>query len=241
MGVTGKEALEQIQGVWGIEMAELAGLRKAEVESIKHFISKQEDVFRPAYARTSETFKRQCVFFGTTNDETPLKDPTGNRRFNPAKVRPFAIQKDVFIHLDAEVDQIWAEAVALYKSGAKRYLSKEAEATAKLEQVKHSEFDERRGLVEQYLDMLLPEDWDKRDLSERRVFIEMSAKGTQIREKVCIAELWCECLGKEKENMTKYNTRDVNDIMKGLSDWESGSSTSNFSIYGKQRFYQRKI
>ena len=241
MTVQGKEALEQIQGVWIMEMAELAGLRKAEVESIKHFISKQEDIFRPAYGRTTETFKRQCVFFGTSNDLTPLKDATGNRRFNPALVRPFAVTKDVFVHLDDEVDQIWAEAVSLYKAGAKRYLSKEAEAMARVEQALHSEFDERRGVVEQFLDKLLPKDWEEKDINDRRVFLEMEGVGTELRDKVCIAELWCECLGKDKENMSKYNTRDINDIMKSLTDWEASNSTSNFRNYGKQRYYQRKL
>lgn len=239
--VQGKEGMEQIHGVWLMEMAELAGLRKAEVESIKHFISKQEDQFRPAYGRTTETFKRQCVFFGTTNDLTPLKDPTGNRRFNPALVRPYLVKKDVFTHLDDEVDQIWAEAVALFKAGAKRYLSKEAELIAKQQQMAHSEFDERRGVVEKFLDMKLPPDWEKMDITERRVYIDMEGEGTESRDKVCIAEIWCECLGKDKENMTRYNTRDINDIMKGLPEWEAGSVPSNFKIYGKQRYYQRKL
>src|SRR5690606_16420965 len=84
--VQGKEALEQIQGAWLIEMAELSGLRKVEVEAVKHFISKQEDTFRPAYGRTSETYPRQCVFFGTTNNPAFLRDPSGNRRFNPIDV-----------------------------------------------------------------------------------------------------------------------------------------------------------
>jgi predicted P-loop ATPase len=57
--VQGKEALEQIQGAWLIEIAELSGLRKAEVESVKHFISKSEDSFRPAYARTSEIYHQR--------------------------------------------------------------------------------------------------------------------------------------------------------------------------------------
>lgn len=239
--VQGKDGMEQLQGVWGMEMAELAGLRKAEVESIKHFISKQEDQFRPAYGRTVETFKRQCVFFGTTNDLTPLKDPTGNRRFNPALVRPYAVVKDVFEHLDGEVDQIWAEAVSLFKAGTRRYLSTEAEIIARQNQMAHSENDERRGVVEQYLDMQLPDDWDDKDLSDRRVFIEMAGKGIYSRDRVCIAEIWCECLGKEKENMSKYNTRDINDIMKSMPDWEAGASAANFKIYGKQRYYQRKL
>ncbi|MBO5909124.1 MAG: hypothetical protein J6Q67_05020, partial [Clostridia bacterium] len=59
--VQGKEAFEQIQGAWIIEIAELSGLKKAEVETIKHFIAKREDSFRPAYGRVVETYKRQCV------------------------------------------------------------------------------------------------------------------------------------------------------------------------------------
>ena len=155
--VQGKEALEQIQGAWLIEIAELSGLRKAEVESVKHFISKSEDSFRPAYARTSEIYPRQCVFFGTTNDSEFLRDPTGNRRFMPVDVVPNNAKKDVFMELDDEIDQIWAEAVVLYKSKEKLYLSHEAEKIAKSEQSSHSESDERKGIIEAYLERQLPE------------------------------------------------------------------------------------
>jgi len=79
--LTGKEALESIQGSWLIELGELAGLRKAEVDAVKHFVSKKEDRFRVAYGKRVEHFPRRCVFFGTTNEEDFLRDVTGNRRF----------------------------------------------------------------------------------------------------------------------------------------------------------------
>ncbi|WP_457824305.1 VapE domain-containing protein, partial [Staphylococcus aureus] len=60
VSVTGKEAYEALQGVWLMEMAELAATRKAEVEAIKHFISKQVDRFRVAYGHYIEDFPRQC-------------------------------------------------------------------------------------------------------------------------------------------------------------------------------------
>ena len=66
--VMGKEAYEQLHGCWLIEMAELSATKKAEVEAVKHFISKQEDNYRQAYGRRVGSYKRQCVFFGTTND-----------------------------------------------------------------------------------------------------------------------------------------------------------------------------
>lgn len=243
MTVQGKEALEQIQGAWLIEMAELAGLRKAEVEPIKHFISKQEDSFRPAYARTSETFKRQCVFFGTTNKKDFLTDPSGNRRFMPIDVQKHKVSKNVWTDLDSEIDQIWSEAVALFNSGERLYLSDEAETIARNEQIKHCETDERRGLIEEYLNRKLPKDWAEKDIYERKAFIEdpISEQGTVERDFVCMAEIWCECLGKNKEDMSRYNTREINDILKGLPDWEYHATTKNFKIYGKQKYYSRKL
>lgn len=241
MTVQGKEALEQIQGAWIIEIAELSGFRKAEVEAVKHFLTKQEDQFRPAYARASEVFKRQCIFVGTTNRKDFLTDPTGNRRFMPIDVERSRITKDVWKELPAEVDQIWAEAVVRFKQGEKLYLSDKAEKAARSEQAKHSEVDDRKGLIEQYLDRKLPTDWDDREIFERRTFMEdVIAGGSVEREYVCIAEIWCECLGKDKENMSRYNTREINDIMKSLYEWEYHASTRNFKIYGKQKYYSRR-
>jgi predicted P-loop ATPase len=242
MTVQGKEALEQIQGAWLIEMAELSGLRKAEVEAIKHFISKQEDSFRPAYARTSETFMRQCVFFGTTNKKDFLTDPSGNRRFIPIDVNRYNVSKSVWDDLDQEVDLIWSEAVELFKQGEPLYLSAEAEAIARVEQLKHSEVDDRKGLIEQFLDRPILANWDSLDVDSRRLhYSQHEVDGTVQRDFVCMAEIWCECLGKNKEDMSRYNTREINDILKGLQDWEYHTSTKNFAIYGKQKYYSRKL
>lgn len=240
----GKDALEQIQGAWLIEMAELSAFRKAEIESVKHFISKQEDIFRPAYARTSELYKRQCTFWGTTNEEDFLNDPTGNRRFMPNNVIKENIKKNVFTDLDGIIDQIWAEAVYLFNKGETLYLSKEAENIAKNEQIRHSRIDDRKGLIENFLDLKLPENWSSRDLQLRRQFLEndsISETGVIKRDYVCVAEIWCECLKKEKDSMVRYNTREINDIMKSLPGWEYVQSTKNFPIYGKQKYYQRKL
>lgn len=238
MGVSGKEALEQIQGAWLIEMAELAGLRKAEIEAVKHFISKQEDSFRPAYARTSETYKRQCVFFGTTNNPNFLRDPSGNRRFMPVDIDQVERVKSVWDDLPTEVAQIWAEAVVMYRGGEKLYLSAAAEKIALVEQINHSDSDDRQGVIENYLDTLLPKKWEKLDVFERRDWLVSDEQGTEPRVYTCVAEVWCECLGKEKEDMSRYNTREINEILRGLQGWESGKSPRNFKLYGKQKFYK---
>lgn len=238
--VKGKEAFEQLQGAWLIEIAELAGLRKAEVEAVKHFLTKREDTFRPAYGRVPVSFPRQCVFFGTTNNGEFLRDPTGNRRFLPVDVRAEFIKKDPAKMTRDEISQIWAEAVELYRNGEKLYLDAEVEEIATTEQRKHSDSDERTGLIEDYLNRLLPTKWEDMGVFERHLFIEEHGAGKVEREVVCVAEVWCECLGKKREDMDKYVTRPINDIMRSLDGWVQHKSTKNFKLYGKQKYYSRE-
>jgi putative DNA primase/helicase len=240
MTVHGKEAFEQIQGVWLMEIAELSGFRKADAEAVKHFLTKQEDSFRAAYGRTIETLKRQTTFWPTSNKKEIFNDPTGNRRFIPNEVIVSDVLKHVIDDLPVERDQIWAEAVALFKKGEPLYLSYEAEAIAKVERSNHSETDERLGLVERYLEARLPEDWKDRDVYDRQNYLQQDTSEGEQRQFVCMAEIWCECLGKAKEDMSRYNTREINDIMKGLDGWEFRATTKNIGFYGKQKYYARK-
>ena len=243
--VNGKDAFEQLQGAWLIEMAELSGLRKAEVESIKHFITKQVDTFRPAYARTTETFYRQCVFIGTTNQKSFLRDPSGNRRFMPVDINPEKAKKSIFEIEDEEIDQVWAEAVEMYKAGEVLYLSSKAAREAKKHQESHRELDERKGWIEEYLETLLPRNWKELDIYQRRDYLsskdQIKENGIIRREKVCVAEVWCECLCQEKTSMDRYKTRELNDVLRAMPDWEESSSTLTFTHYGKQKFYERRL
>lgn len=106
----GKEGQEQVQGVWLYELAELANLGKAEVNLIKAFISMMVDRYRPSYGRTVEAFPRQCVMVGTTNEDTYLRDRTGNRRFWPIPVR----HRILMDWLLRNRDQLFAEAMQAY-------------------------------------------------------------------------------------------------------------------------------
>jgi len=106
----GKEAQEQVQGLWVYEIAELTNFSKAEVGAIKAFISSKVDRYRVAYGATVGTFPRQCILVGTTNENTYLRDRTGNRRMWPIPVRT-TINTDWLIKYR---DQLLAEAFALY-------------------------------------------------------------------------------------------------------------------------------
>lgn len=240
----GKESFEQLQGgVWLVEIAELSALKKSEVEGIKQYLSKETDIYRPAYGRTIGKYKRQCVFFGTANNNGFLKDATGNRRFNPIDVRIAKATKKVLhsSELDNEVDQIWAEAVELYLNGEPLFLSPEANAIATGEQAAHSELDDRRGLIKEFLDMRLPLNWYELDTISKRMYIaeQNTPKKYMYRERVCTAEIWVECLNMDRSTLNVRSTRELNDIMRTIDGWKATKTTKVFKGYGTQRYYKR--
>ncbi len=246
--VQGREAFEQIQGFWIIEMAELAALKKYEVETIKLFTAKSEDAYRAAYGHHVETHKRQCVFFGTTNTYDFLKDMTGNRRFWPVDVEPERAKKDLWTDFtDEEVRQVWAEAVCLFRQNEKIHIDdRELKRMAEEAQDRHLEESPLAGAVKGYLDRLLPEDWETMDLSARRMFMQNDGFGMDIhaekpREKVCALEVWCELLNGEKKDLTRQKSREINDVILKTGEWERAKTNQRFGdLYGTQKGFYRK-
>lgn len=112
-----KDGMQNLAGVWLWEIGELAALSKADVETIKAFLSSRSDRYRPSYAKHTVDVPRQTSFAGTTNAGTYLQDETGGRRFNPLKtgtINVAAIKKDR--------DQLWAEAVHRFDAGERWWI-----------------------------------------------------------------------------------------------------------------------
>ncbi len=243
----GKEAYEQIQGFWIIEIAELAAMKRAEIESIKHFVSKSEDAYRAAYGRRVSNYKRQCVFFGTTNTHEFLRDMTGNRRFWPIDVNPEIAPLSIWQDLDQKtVDQIWAEAVCMYRDGEPLYIDdRGALKIAEKEQNGHLDESPLTGDVKRYLEITLPDDWASRDLSQRRGYIHGTefgdeAKGSIKREKVCPLEIWCEMFYGDRKDFDRRKSREIKDILSKIDGWEDMKKVANFgNLYGSQRGFAR--
>ena len=120
-----KDASDHIRGNWIIELGELSAMQKSEIESTKAFISRQEEKFRPAYRRKEIVYKRRCVFIGTTNQDTYLRDETGNRRFWPVAVGKIKLEA-----LKRDRDLLWAEALHRYRTGEKWHLTPVEKALA---------------------------------------------------------------------------------------------------------------
>lgn len=236
----GKDAFEQVQGVWLMEIGELASMKKAEVEQIKLYLSKQADRFRPAYGRRIQEFPRQCIFIGTTNEEQFLRDTTGNRRFWVVDT-PNIPTRDMWEELTpALVGLIWAEAVVLYRKGETLFLPPDLEATARAVQEIYEEENPKVGIVAQYLERLLPADWASRDLYSRRMWLEGSESGSVERQTVCSLEIWAEALGQSPDRMDRYASKEVRDIMSKLPQWQhKGNSRISAGPYGRQRYYER--
>jgi len=245
--VQGKEAFEQLQGRWILEMGEMSATKRAEVEAIKLFISKEEDVFRVAYGRHTEVFKRQCVFFGTTNDGEFLTDKTGNRRFWPVRCAAQPRKKSVFNDLSPdEIDQVWAEAVEIYEAGEQLYLTEEMDKIAREMQELHTEESPKTGMIREFLEMPLPEDWKDMDLWQRREYVVSGGDAMAIneRDRVCIQEIWCECLGGDLKQLNWAVSKEIGDILRSMKGWrpydKAGGRLKFGSLYGQQRAFVRR-
>lgn len=246
----GKEAFEQLRGNWIIELGELAGMRKSEVETIKQFISKQVDIYRVAYGRRISEFPRQCIFVGTTNEDTFLRDRTGNRRFWPVQVGVQETTRSVYSNeTDAYIDQVWAEAEVAWRSGEDVWIGKEMEAIAQDVQEAYTEENPYVGMIQEFLDTELPENWYKLDIPTRYQFlhgegftIEMGKSFTRTR--VCPAEIWCEMLGGDLKRFSASDRKDIRDALNKLPGWEvykNGQTGLSFGkYYGRQRSYIKK-
>ncbi len=242
-----KTAPEKLQGYWILELGELAGIKKIDVETVKSFITRTDDKYRQSYGATVESHPRSCIIVGTTNSDGGfLRDITGNRRFWPVRVTGKGHYRAWGL---TEVDQIWAEAVARYHAGEELFLKGNLAEEAVTRQREAMEGDDREGLVAEYLDTLLPEGWDGMDLYARRSFLNggefggVTPRGTRQRQQVCIMEIWCECFDKHREAIKKGDSYEIEGILNKIGGWEkfTGNKTGkkNLPLYGPQRVFVR--
>jgi predicted P-loop ATPase len=241
----GKEASEMLQGVWINEIGELSGMNRAELNSVKQFLSKVEDIYREPFGRRTKAFPRKCVFFGTTNDTEYLRDRTGNRRFWPIDCSVNVPSKSVFTDLlEPIVDQMWAEAVVYWQLGEKLYLEGKMVERAVKEQEAHLETSTKEGIIKEFVSRSVPNDWNRRNLRQRKAYWanefgqKENAENLIQRDKVCALEVWCEALNGDPKMMRKADTREINEILSSIDGVKKADRTLRFiSDYGPQRGY----
>lgn len=242
-----KSGAEKLQGYWILELSELNGMKKADVETVKSFISRADDKYRASYGVNVESHPRQSIIVGSTNAESGfLRDITGNRRFWPVRITGESSKHPWDIDSET-VQQIWAEALVTYKAGEVLYLRGEEATAAVSEQAAAMESDDREGIIRNYLDTLLPAEWGSMSLFERRNFLTGSEfggdahKGTVKRTTVCNLEIWCECFGKEASAIKPSDSYAIAAVIKKIDGWDKDCDKSRIRlpIYGLQRVYRR--
>ena len=238
-----KDALEQIQGSWIVELAELAPTYKNDNEIVKAFISRTSDRFRSPYGRRTEEYPRQCVFAGSTNNLMFLKDRTGNRRFWPITGDKDRKTKNSWDLSKDEIDQLWAEAFVYWSEGEPLVLEGALEEEALRIQLSHTEGGELVGLIEEYLEMELPEDWESKDIYDRREYIRNYGDddycGSVQRERVCALEIWCEVMEGDRKNLQNAKAREIIDILQSIKGWSPYSKSVGKMRFGKMYGVQR--
>ena len=233
-----------------MEIGVLARMRKEEVENVKSFITRADDKYRASYGINVESHPRQCIIVGTTNNKGGfLRDVTGNRRFWPVTVEQDKALKSPWDLKNEEINQIWAEALYIYREGEELYLKGDLLKIATKEQSEAMESDDREGLVREYLEKPLPIDWKDMNIHERRNFLNGGNFGevkveTEQRKDVCSMEIWCECFWRDAASLKKSDSYEITSIMSKIEGWEAYSRNKTgikkFPLYNKQRAFVRK-
>lgn len=203
-----KDTLIAIKGNWFVELGEMGFMKKSEVNKVKAFMSRSTDKFRAPFERRTETHPRSCVFVGTTNQDTYLKDNTGNRRFIPVKCELATIDID---KLKSNVDQIWAEVLHKIQPGREYNLNLKgvASATAEAEQSTRVEEDESTSTVKELIFKLV----HKEHLSSTQPDLLDGECDTQ-REYIFTKEVWEKVFARDSsDTWSRMDQRRVNEVL----------------------------
>lgn len=236
-----QKLVEAMSGKWILELAELSSFFKTEIRQLKNVMSTSTDRARLAYDHRPKDFPRGSIFVGSTNDRQYLADESGGRRFLPVQCKVVSINTGA---LERQIDQIWAEAVQVYRSmrveqpvgdlplylrdPESQRLAKELQESRRLE----SDTDTLVGQIAAWLDKPINDGgFDDVDASGARKF----------RNTVCSVEVWCECLNGDRKNFTRSEQQKIGAALRRLSGWEIMSDDKRpvHPKYGSQRTYYR--
>ena len=252
-----KDLMEQLRNKWLVEFSELEGLSRADASTFKSFLSRQTDTYRPSYGRHTVDYPRQCVFFGSTNEDQFLRDATGNRRFwvlpcTRTKAQGWSPRLTELYRDPSGIDQVWAEARERYLAGEELYLDSSMVAEMAVDQEDYELEDPAIGVIAEFLDrpILYPVDWDKLDPDDRREWLsshvapEMQPNlPTTLRRTITTVEILNECYGNRRwREDIRYKSQQLGNLMDKICEaggWRRTDKRWRFAHYGRQRYWER--
>lgn len=219
--IEGQRAIEQLEGAWICEVAELLALtRSKEQEGVKAYVTRQRDKYRKPYDKQTIELPRRCIFVGTTNNDAFLRDKTGNRRWYPVQVH----SDGYWLH-DHEQEcrdyivQCWAEAKVRFDRGEMpAYADESLRQEYKTAQDNAMEDDWRVGAIQMYLD------------------------GKLMGDRVCVRQVAHEALSPDRDHPkdpTKQESTEISRILCNMKGWKKSGSTHRFAQYGIQKYWEK--
>lgn len=213
---------------------EMVASNRMSFAETKAFISKTSLRYRKPYMKRTEEFAKNFILARTTNQKEYLKDKTGERRFLPVMANTSAQVKHPMEIEPETIEQIWGEAVTIYKSGVDLMFDEETEDELNVYRERFMYRDEVELQVLEYLDMPVPENWQNWSIQQQHQytskyfdnssdFEEGSAKLTKVSTREIMYNLFM-----RNSNDKKLSTK-INMIMDNHPDWEKGQ----FRIGGK--------
>ena len=241
--VTSKDTLLAMQRSWIMLADEGYSLRKGDADQLKEFLTRRSDTFRIPFERDTLVHPRHSVIWSTTNDEIFLRKQEGNRRFLIVRCR----QKVDFSRLTPEyVDQLWAEAVVMFRRGERLYLLDEESAESKEEREPFTEDDSTLGLIQEFLDTPVPEGYQDMSVSARVSWREESeeewgTKGTERLDQVSSLQIWVEALGRRLGDHTRKDLLLISNLLLEIPGWSRrpGNQPVRLRGYGPQKVWER--
>ena len=224
-----KDAAMETKGVWIIEIAELDTMSRAEVGTIKAFITRTHDRFRPPYGKRLVDLPRQCIFAGTVNPEGGyLKDATGGRRFWPVvcgTIDTAALERDR--------NQLWAEARDRFRADEPWWLdSRELEVLAAEQQADRYQGDAWDEPTRLYLDNTV--DWLENGYGERQPYRRPRPEPL---DDVSVAEIMEKALGMDKG---RWSQADQNRVVRSLVSMGFEQYRARIGGHGKSGQRERR-
>lgn len=239
--INNKDTLITMNRSWIMISDEVEGLRKADSEALKSFLTKTHDNYRAPYAKSDTQRPRRCVIWGTTNDRHFLRRQAGNRRFLVVEcVRHAEPEK-----LSASyVEQVWAEAIVAYKASERCWMTPEEEALADEERLRFTQEDSLVGQVADYLEMDVPMEWNVLPPSDRESWYSHGRfvhpeDGAAKQNVTCVAAIYREVMGMERNQMLDRDRSRIEDALSHALGWKF-VGIRHVPGYGRQRAFERE-